>query len=290
MTPGRYFLARLALSFGIARRQKRMADAATEAHLLREAEQFLGFHIWQQVEGVEELGIEYWNLRRLQKRREELRVALESSEDKLRGAHDERSSMLNEVSAKTESLVEERSQRVAELEALARKRDSIVVKAREVRRVYDGVKAKLEVLKQEDSGDQESIRVSRTRLTELREQFDAIKIERDQTAGEVERLSAEIQIIDDKLNAERKVHRDDSAGAFQTISDMNREISRSKAELGIIETEMHQLFGEIGRHISLNARTNEPCRRASKTYSALIGVMAALRRSILLNHRLAEAS
>jgi len=41
MTPTRYFITRIALAFGISRRNQRMSDAAFETHLLREAEQIL---------------------------------------------------------------------------------------------------------------------------------------------------------------------------------------------------------------------------------------------------------
>ena len=77
MTTSRYLIARIGLAFGIQRRQRRMAEAASETHLLREAEQILGERIWENVEAVEELGIEYWNLRRLYAERERLRKEID---------------------------------------------------------------------------------------------------------------------------------------------------------------------------------------------------------------------
>ncbi len=290
MTSGRYFLARLALAFGISRRQKRMADAAAEAHLLREAEQHLGAQVWMEVENVEELGIEYWNLRRLQKKRDELTSTLAEAEAKLRDAHDERSQLLSAASEKNESIIKERAQLVQKLESLARERDAVVVKAREVRRVYDGMKAKLEVLKQEESTDEESAAKSRQRMTELREQFDGFKTERDRIAAEVKNIDAEVTELDKRLEADRKVQREDTSGTFHVIGDMNREISRCKAELGVVETEMYQLYAEIGRHVSLHARRDEACRKATAKFRPMVEVIAALRRSISLNHRLSNAS
>ena len=290
MTSGRYLFARIALAFGLQRRQRRMAEAAAEAHLLREAEQFLGERIWNHVEDVEELGIEYWNLRRLKKKQTELREKLEEAEEKLREAHEERSEMLGAVSDKQEAMVEKRQTLVTELEALARKRDQIVAKAREVRRLYDGIKAKIEVLRQEESPDNESRAKSEARLIELRSQFDQIKVERDQVAADIQRHDGEVHEIDRLLETERQVQRQDTAGTFQIISEMNRSISNCKAELGVIETEMYQLFGEIGRHVSINRKHNEACRKACGKYRNLVDVMTALRRSILLNHRLSNAS
>ncbi|GAA5481057.1 hypothetical protein [Haloferula sargassicola] len=290
MTTGRYAIARLALAFGISRRQKRMGEAATEAHLLREAEQYLGELIWTEVEEVEELGIEYWNLRRLSKKRDELTETLEKAEEKLRDAHDERTERLSSVSEKNESLMDQRTTLVTELEALARKRDTIVARAREVRRVFDGVKAKLEVLQQDADGKAEEVTKAKSRLKELRGQFDEIKAERDSIAQEVESLDKRIDGLDKQIDTERKTQREDTAGSFHVIGDMNREISRCKAEIGVIVTEMQQLYGEIGRHVSLNFRQDDACRRACAKQRPMVEVMSALRRSILLNHRLSNAS
>jgi hypothetical protein len=41
-----------------------MVEAAEEMHLLKEAESHLGKALWENVEGIEALSIEYWNLRR----------------------------------------------------------------------------------------------------------------------------------------------------------------------------------------------------------------------------------
>ena len=72
MTSSRYLVARVAQAFGYFRRAQRMADAASEMHLLREAEAQLGATIWEKVENIEELSVEYWNLRKLIKERDEV--------------------------------------------------------------------------------------------------------------------------------------------------------------------------------------------------------------------------
>ena len=84
MTPSRYIVARVAQAFGYIRRAQRMADAASEMHLLREAEAQLGSMIWANVENIEELSVEYWNLRKLIKEKQEV---LEMFEAKKRLEH-----------------------------------------------------------------------------------------------------------------------------------------------------------------------------------------------------------
>lgn len=56
-----------------------MADAASEMHLLREAESQLGAAIWEKVEAIEELSVEYWNLRKFSKELAAVRKKLSSA-------------------------------------------------------------------------------------------------------------------------------------------------------------------------------------------------------------------
>ena len=83
MTPSRYYVARLAQAFGFFRKNQRMADAASEMHLLREAEAQLGMAIWEKVEHIEELSVEYWNLRKFVKEREIVRNKLSECQARL---------------------------------------------------------------------------------------------------------------------------------------------------------------------------------------------------------------
>jgi hypothetical protein len=74
-----------------------MADAASEMHLLREAEAYLGAAIWEKVENIEALSVEYWNLRKLIKERDDVRNKLLSCQQRLDRAHEERAALLNSV-------------------------------------------------------------------------------------------------------------------------------------------------------------------------------------------------
>lgn len=287
MTTSRYMLARIALAFGITRRQRRMAEAAAESHLLREAEQILGERIWNKVEEIEELGIEYWNLRRLVAEREDFEQKHEGAEVLLVEAHEQRAVLLSAKSEEQDKLEEKRAELLTELESLAKERDIIVTKAREVRRIYDGMKTKLDVLKGEQRDDQETIDRTHLRMTELREQFEQLKIDRDQLATKIENLDHSLDVIEKELESERKKHREEASEAFQLIGEANRKMASFKVELGIIETQMQQLFSEIGRHISRNATNNPHCRSAAKGNQSMVEVMRALRRSINFNHRLA---
>jgi len=291
MTSTRYFIARFAQAFGYFRRSQRLGDAASEMHLLREAEAQLGAAVWENVEGIEALSVEYWNLRKLVKERDLTRDKLATCQANLEKAHEDRANLLNSTPEFHQELFEERTVLLAELEQLTRQRDQIVADAREVRRTYVGLKMKLEVLSKEASGspeDREALVKVRDRLLELKTRFAELKQDRIQIGERIEAGDAKVDLVDEKIQAHRQDHRSQASDAFQVIGECNREISIMRAESGVLDTQMRQLYGEIGRYVSRHASHDPVCAVAAATHRGLIDVMRALRRSIALNHRLAS--
>jgi len=290
MTSSRYFIALFAKTFGYVRRSHRMGDAASEMHLLRESEAQLGAMIWQNVEDIEALSVEYWNLRKLIKERELVRAKLIACQEHLNQAHEERSTLLNSTPENQQVLFDERTALLNDLEHLSHQRDQVVVDAREVRRAYVGLKMKLEVLTKESdtpAPDPAEILKLNERLVELSSQFADLKQDRIRIGEKITAGDQQIALVDDKLKAQRQERRVLASAAFQVIGEGNREISIMRAESGLLDTRMHQLYGDIGRYVSRQANQDAACATAAAHYHGLVDVMRALRRSIALNHRLA---
>jgi chromosome segregation ATPase len=290
MTSSRYFIARVAQAFGYFRKNHRMADAASEMHLLREAEAQLGSAIWEKVESIDELSVEYWNLRKLIKERDIVRKKLDDCQAKLDHAHEERVNLLNNTPEIQQELLDERIELLVELEKLARRRDEIVIEAREIRRNYDGMKMKLEVLTKESSAThdkKQEIEKVKTKLTELKVIFSDLKRQRIEIGHEIEAGDAKVDLVDEKINQKKKDRRLNASEAFQVIGDGNKEISILRAESALLDTQMRQLYAEIGRFVSRNCHLTPACNAAAASHRGLVEVMRALRRSIALNHRLA---
>lgn len=291
MTSTRYIIARFAQAFGFFRRSQRLGDAASEMHLLREAEAHLGAAVWENVEGIEALSVEYWNLRKLVKERDLIRSKLATCQTNLEQAHADRALLLNSTPEFHQDLFDQRTALLAELEQLTHKRDQIVADAREIRRAYVGLKMKLEVLGKEAAAsaeDRDALVQVRNRLLELKSRFAELKQERIRIGELIEAGDARVDLVDEKIQAYRQERRSRAADAFQVIGECNREISVLRAESGVLDTQMRQLYGEIGRYVSRHAGHDPVCAAASVSRRGLIDVMRALRRSIALNHRLAS--
>ncbi len=289
MTTTRYFIARLGQAFGIFRRSQRMGEAASEMHLLREAETQLGMAVWENVAAIENLSIEYWNLRKLVKDREMVIDRLAQCEKRLATAHKERSDFLNTTPPMQQELQEQRLAVILQLEQFSLQRDTIVSKAREIRRIYDGLKIKLEFLtKQTDPPTPltEDLDQVKHRLDELKHQFIELKNQRSQVGDTFNETENKLDQIDAKLEIIKKESYSKASLAFQAIGEVNKDVSTLRAELGVLDTRMRQLYSEIGRYVSRKAFTDAHCAKTVQAHHGLIDVMRALRRSVALNHRL----
>lgn len=285
MTSTKYLVCLVAHAFGYRRKNTRMAEAAEEMHLLKEAESHLGKAMWENVEGIEALSVEYWNLRKLIKERDRVAAELESRQKKLAEAHEERAGLLGISNEPYQDLLDERQAILNTLEELARQRDLIVAKARDIRRAYDGTKTKEEVLTKEGISDEKDFSAITNRLVDLKVQFAELKAERQKVAEKIAEGDIKIDAIDTEILKRKKERRAKASEAFQHIGDANQEISTLRAELGVLDTQMRQLYTEIGKFISRNS-TDPECRKASKEMQWLVEVMGALRKSILFNHKL----
>lgn len=293
MTTTRYFFARFAQAFGIFRRNQRMGDAASEMHLLREAEAYLGMEVWEKVDSIERLSIEYWNLRKLIKDRDSMLAQLDACEMRLDTTHQERSELLNASPTTQTRLYDERIAVIAGLEDLTRERDQIVTKASDIRRVHDGLKIKIEVLTKEHAPSperSEQIEKVRQRLAELNTQFVALRDERRLVGSKISEGEKQFDQIDLAIEALKSERRAQASEIFKVIGEANREVSLLRSELAATEARIRQIQGEIGRYVSRHSFNDRNCAETVKSHRGLIDVMRALRRSVALNHRLGGMS
>lgn len=286
MTPTKYFLARIGLAFGIQRRNLRMADAASETHLLRDAELHLGLALWEKCENIEELSVEYWNMRKLVGEHAEKEKRVAECKSRLDAAYEERAQLLLGDGSDDVDQQEQRAKLLTRLDDLAIRRDEVIDHARRLRRTFDGLKTKLEVLQQSGASDEE-IQNCKLRLRDIKNQFDGLKIERTAIGDEIGEKEAELAEIEREINEAGKSRRGGASQAFQVLGVTNQELAALNAEIGLLKKRQLELCAEIGRYLSRNLATNPSCATICKHHRGLIDIMAALRRSITYNHRIA---
>lgn len=290
MTPTQYVLARIGKFFGIDLRTKRLSDAGSELHLLREAETFLGHELWEKTSEIESLTHEYWKLRQLAEKQAELQARLDEREEVVRKASDELT-IAPLIPDDLQLHAQRRGVLQREVQKLVQQRDAIIDQARTVRRDCEGLQAKLDVISKAPEQYGEDIQRTREKLEASFARFATLKEQRVAVGHAIERLDLQLTHVDNDIAAAQRAHDADTVASFQAMGGVNREISALRADLGSISTQMQALYAHVGRvvsrHVDRRAPDHKAFRKAIRGHRALIEVMRALRQSIAYNHILA---
>ena len=286
MTPTSYYIASIARSFGFQRRNKRLSDASTEMGLLREAEFQLGQHLWEKIEPIEDLTVEYWNLRKLTVEQKQVRDKLDELNATVESLMVQRSAILNDVSQEQSECENKRSNFLLYLEELAYERDNVIQRAKELRRAHEGMLTKIEVI-QSDGQPPEEIAKVEIAIENLKSEFRSLKIRRQEMVKEIEEGDRLIDVIDSKLAEFKQEKRDRASVVFQQMGELNRDLSLARSQIGTIELQIHQLKSEVGRYLSRYTKRNPLCAKIAMEQRTMVEVMRLLRISIAMNNKLA---
>ncbi len=287
MTSTKYFLLRLASRFGYLRKNIRLSDAANEAHLLKEAETFLGEAVWRKTENIEALSMEYWNLRKLVKDHDRVSKEIAQLQGVFNETHQQKTDSIISASDAHPDLSENRIELLAQIDTLSRERNQIVTKTQDTRRIYEGLKFKQDVLRKEGAKLTEIEKTS-SRLAEMKREFNELKERLEEVSEEVATAKTRLLEIEALTNERKQYGKSQATESSQSISDANQQISARQTQINSLYPQIRLLYGDIGRHVSMNAPTDPACKAAGKDQSGLIHVITALRKSIRYNWKLAE--
>lgn len=287
MTPTSFYIASIARSFGYQRRNKRLADASSEMGLLREAEFQLGQYLWEKIEPIEDLSVEYWNLRKLSADQKNIRAKLIELDALVESLIEQRSAILNEFSQEQTDLETKRSNYLLYLEELAYERDNLIRHAKEVRRAHEGMITKIEVLQKEGHPAEDIAKVEAA-IEDLKNEFRSLKIRRQEMVKEFDEGDNLIDVIDSMLAKFKQEKRDRARVIFQQMGALNRDLSLTWVEIGDIEKKIHQLQSDVGRYLSRNNKRNPLCAQVAMEQRTMVEVMRLLRISIVMNNKLAD--
>ena len=285
MNTYRYIIARLFLSFGLHRKTKRLMEATDEMHLLHQAEEILGEDVWDRVEDVEALSVEYWNLRKSKMYIAKLKDSIQEAGNHLDTSHEKRHEILDQTNKECQALEAQRVEYTKKSDALILERDRAIVEARQVKRKFEASRTKIEVLTLE-GGKEDVIAREHEVIASFKEEFKKLKKDRDAVGEKIQKINEKIRSVDDALGHDRKRLRDEASVAYQSIGRANRDMSKLSAEVGIAEIEMRGFFQKIGNYVSQNVGLDPICSEISRDYGNLIAQMQNLRSSIALNHKL----
>lgn len=288
MTRTRYALALLLQSFGLHRRTKRLTDAAFELQLMQDGEEILGLSCWKHIEKIEELSMEYWNLRKMEREEKELMAKLEEAENTLNGAQNKRAEVMDRSKDIGEELLQKRDDYFTKIDELEELRENILDTATQTKRKHAALKMKHKVLQEEDS-DHDDLEKCKEELKALKAEFTEARSKISATESQIKEQETELAELQEEIDSKQKGSKGEATESFSLISKANRDITTYRAELGLLNENQAKAFREVGRFLNVNA-TREDCRKATKEQRGILEQTRLLYRSINLNRRLVERS
>jgi len=285
MTRSRYALAALLQSFGVFRKNKRLTDAATEMHLMQDGEELLGLFCWRNLEEIEDLSMEYWNLRRLEREAQTITEKLNEAEQTLLNAQSNRADVVGRSKEVGQELFEDRDVLFEEIENLNLRRDEIMEEATATKRKHAALKMKAEVLNEEGPENKEKLAECREELFELKKEFNEGKIQLSEVAGMIDEKEEKLSQLQSQIDSKLEGTKGEATESFAKISKANRDISKYQADLGLIHDEQSKIFREVGRFLNLNSDRAD-CRKACQQHRGIQLQTRLLYRSVQLNRKL----
>lgn len=287
MTRSRYVIAILLQSFGVILKNKRLTDASYEIHLMQDGEEILGAYCWPNIEDIEELSMEYWNLRKLKQEETTLSEKVSNANKTLSNVQNERASLADLSKGSGQELSQKRERLFEKIEGLNIKRDDLLAEAQQTKRRHSALKMQVQVLKEEDSGNQEKINDCRESLTDLRIQFTKSKEHLVEINDKVDSLKDKLSKLQEKIDDKLKGSKEETTESFTQISKANRDITKYQAELGVLREEQAKYFRGIGSFLRINSK-REDCKAACKNQRGLLEQTRLLSLSVDWNRHLAE--
>lgn len=283
MTRFRYYSAVVLQSFGIYQKNKRMTESSSEMHMLFEGEEFLGSLCWEGVENVEELSMEYWNIRKNRAQHAELWAKLVKAEQALYQSQQERDEKLQEAQGEDDQFLDRRETLYEAIDELLAERSDILLQAEQIKRRMSALKLKLSVLEEEGkTAEQELVRQeweeTRGQFLELRQQTEAIG---EKLAAERERLAK----VQEEIDARGSVKKGKVGEVYGKVSKATQELSQIRSQLGQLNDSYRQLCRNVGRYLNVQ-RKEKVCQQACRQHRSLLNQVGLLRQSVTWNKKL----
>ena len=287
MTQGRYYWMTLVKACGVKIAQRCLVNATQEMHLFKDAQELIGFYNSDYVESIDELKTEYWEIKNLKAQIEELEEKEEKVQDLLENSmsrHGEISSHENEDAALIKDSIE---LSLNEREELLEQRTEIFNQGKAVRKIYDGLKTKLEYQMRNQSTPQDEILQTQERLRECSADLRGLKGNRDEVANLIEEVDLRIKANEDELKDLKKFSQNEAFESSSNLGDLNRELALIRGSKQTLVNTLNKNVRYVGRFLFAN-RQDKEVAQCIKKHKELVNQAKVLRKSVILNHRLVD--
>lgn len=244
-----YAVLRIARSFGYGNRHGHLRAAQRENTFVSEAEGILGHMAWQDMEHIEDLAEEYWQIVEINAHQEKLRneiLALESENRNLSKDHDRLEANLD---VRVQGLIDKKSEKMQAALSSMHELETLRDKSEFTRKRYNGLKTKYKV--QTDQGvSSEELEVVRRELEELKQRHDEETHLIEEKTKLIHEFESKALNIDDQISKVRQEAKGRITAMMTEVGKSSNFVAKHSAMIGSLERQKNELTLKIGQYIS----------------------------------------
>ncbi|MEM7146493.1 MAG: hypothetical protein AAF591_15260 [Verrucomicrobiota bacterium] len=282
-----FLLSSLGKQLGIRRRAAWRTAINREHHLLKSAEQSLGEQAWKEVENIEELAIEYWEIKDIENQQLELEKRNRSLEEEVETSRIERESITGQIDESLEQKRGELIDKNSALDAITSEIEQLQHEKRVIEKRFEALKLKRKVLIEQDENAPEAQTIYES-LKSLKEEHIAKKQALADRKRDSIDAESEITNFNAELNDLQESVRQKTAGVTEDFNQLSRRVAQNRARIGALELTKNRAFVRIGRHLGLNRDAGGgELQIVCRNHRSMVSRIIRLRRSISFHRRLA---
>lgn len=285
-----YHVNRVAGFFGIRRTKHLRQTMTQESMFLNEAMELLGRAAWRDSGGIDDLAVEYWQIRDVEKKQRELwdeSEALRSTKEELEVR---RANIDSGFGREVDVLKEKKIELMSKAIVLMREIEAAREELERVKRRFAGMRLRLKAIDEEPEAaagldrhaTEENIESARTDYADRQKSLE----EKEAALKEVEKL---IEENDGVLAAKKAELKQAAAEVVGEIGRVSKTLADLSAQIGSLQNEKNQLSTRVGRYLSQNIDSrSQEIRQILHKHRALASKISYFRKSIDYQQRLAR--
>lgn len=285
MTRTKFFIFSFLKSFGINFTTRRLTEATHELFLMKDGEELLGYSNWMNCENLIDLQSEYWDMKNLSKRRDELVNSEDEIREKIQGVLQTRSKILDASKDATYDLSEELKQLKFEHAGLLADRQRLFNQGKQVRKNFEGLKMREKFYKENNIVDEDEKSDLASKMEKTVAELQSLKEERDVLIYKIEKAEESIELKQAEIAERRSAIQMKSYENYADAGVKNQDLSSLKNEVSSIDEKMGEHYRTVGKYLFAN-RGNEEVKKAIQHNKQVLFQLIVLRKSIHYNHRL----
>jgi predicted nuclease with TOPRIM domain len=289
MNAFQFQLRRLARYFGIRREKQRLASLSRESQFLHEAVDLLGRAAWQDASAIDDLAVEFWQIRDLEKQQLELRTTMETIRGRNAELEARRAEIEGSFNAELEKLKELKIDRMSRALELMKANDAQKVELEHVKRRFAGLKLRLKALEEDPMADAGGNTVSATAHTmeDLKAEYGRVQAGIEARTAELHALEQGTSEVDSQLEAKREELKRASAEIISQLGKSSKELADLAAKVGSLQNSKNALANRIGVYLSRNIdNPSKEIRSVLSKHRELASKIRHFRQSIAYYQRL----